>query len=260
MWLRKFFPSLIGLQTLYEKLYTIALWGMNYNATANIRTNGESWVLRYVSGQEGNGERVYFDVGANVGAYSELIAEVVSPKAAIFSFEPASSTYQQLLSRTSKYPNISAFNIGLGARVEQVDLFSDQSASPTASVFQRKLDHHNISLDKKESVEIQTIDHFCRENDITEIHFLKLDVEGNELNCLKGATDMLSGHKIRYIQFEFGGTQIDARVFFRDFWELLGADYRLFRIVRNGIREITNYGERHEIFNAVNILAELRNR
>ena len=48
------------------------------------------------------------------------------------------------------------------------------------------------------------------------IDFFKIDVEGHEMDVLKGIGDKISN--IKLIQFEFGGCNIDTRCFFQDFW------------------------------------------
>ena len=60
------------------------------------------------------------------------------------------------------------------------------------------------------TVRTETLDGFCAKNKINLIDFMKIDVEGFELNVLKGAELMLSGGKIKLIQFEF--TQLNAVV------------------------------------------------
>ena len=69
---------------------------------------------------------------------------------------------------------------------------------------------------------------------------------------------MIEEQRIRLIQFEFGGTSIDSRTYFRDFWQLLSPNYTLYRIVGNGLRRIDAYSEFLEIFVTVNFLAERR--
>jgi hypothetical protein len=46
-----------------------------------------------------------------------------------------------------------------------------------------------------------------------------LDVEGFELSCLEGGIRHLS--LIKIVQFEFGQIDVDARVFFKDYWNFL---------------------------------------
>ena len=85
-----------------------------------------------------------------------------------------------------------------------------------------------------------------------------MDIEGHELSALKGAKEMLEGKKIRFIQFEFGGTNVDSRTYFQDFWYLLSKNYTIYRIVKDGLHLIPKYKETQEIFTTINYLAELK--
>ncbi|HWZ03610.1 MAG TPA: FkbM family methyltransferase, partial [Mucilaginibacter sp.] len=87
---------------------------------------------------------------------------------------------------------------------------------------------------------------------------LKLDIEGNELNALKGAEKMLKSKSVKSIQFEFGTCNIDSRTYFRDFWFLLNQDYNIFRVVKDGLYPITAYTEYDEVFATINYYAELK--
>jgi hypothetical protein len=69
---------------------------------------------------------------------------------------------------------------------------------------------------------------------------------------------MLAEGRISSIQWEFGGTNIDSRTFFRDFFYLLNDQYRIFRVVKDGIHPVVRYREALEIFDTVNYFAERR--
>jgi hypothetical protein len=70
---------------------------------------------------------------------------------------------------------------------------------------------------------------------------------------------MLESGAIRFIQFEISAACIDARVFFRDFWEALGQEYVLFRVLAHGLAPVPGYDETREVFKrATNYLAERR--
>ena len=112
-------------------------------------------------------------------------------------------------------------------------------------------------MDQAEEVSVNTLDGFCKKNNISTIDFLKIDVEGNEYKVLLGAQKMIKAGKISFIQFEFGGTDIDARIFFFDFFKLLSGNYNLYRILKNGLWPINHYKETDEIFFTTNYLAVL---
>jgi len=103
------------------------------------------------------------------------------------------------------------------------------------------------------------LDNFCEKNHIDFIDMLKMDVEGHEFRVLQGSKRMLENRKINYIQFEFGGSNIDSRTYFKDFYDLLKKDYTIYRVLADGIRPIGQYNEMlHEIFTTINYLAELK--
>ncbi len=51
-------------------------------------------------------------------------------------------------------------------------------------------------------IETNTIDNYCSINNIKEIDILKIDVQGSEIEVLKGALDMLKNGRIKLIYIE----------------------------------------------------------
>jgi FkbM family methyltransferase len=244
-------------QRVFENLLKLSLKGMNIGGGTSPKNSGEIATLKYIYRKlQGANDLTIFDVGANIGEYSILLKDIFKDKAHIYAFEPSKKTYEKFLSTTQHLTNISHYNIGLGNENATITLYSNADESGLASVYDRKLDHFNIKMDKKELVAIKTIDGFCAENNINHIHFLKLDVEGHEMKVLEGAKNMINSKKVDFIQFEFGGTNIDSRTYFRDFFDLLKDEYYLYRIVGDGLYPIKKYSEMLEIFTTTNFIAE----
>jgi FkbM family methyltransferase len=243
-------------QNFFEKLYRLAVRGMNYGFGGGVHQSGEIEAIRYVAKRLGN-EAVIFDVGANIGDYSkELLKHFESP--IVYCFEPSKKTFTTLENNLKQLRGINFCNFGFGKVNETVELFSDRDASGLASLYNRRLDHLGIEMSLKEDIEIMRIDDFCEERNILDIDFLKLDIEGHELAALQGAKEMLNRGRIKYIQFEFGGCNIDSRTYFQDFWYLLNDRYAIYRIVKDGLTPIKEYRETYEIFSTINYLAELK--
>ncbi|MFA6297466.1 MAG: FkbM family methyltransferase [Candidatus Paceibacterota bacterium] len=244
-------------QPLFELLYKISLKGMNFG-DSETEDSGEKYVLEYLKNKNLEEDFVIFDAGANLGQYATLANKVFSDKAHIYSFEPGKETFSQMSKNTSTIKNIQRCNFALGASVGVASLNYDKEGSGLASVYERKLDHANISLDTKEEIEVKTVDSVCVSNNINHIDFLKMDVEGHELEILKGASNMLDNKKISALQFEFGGANIDSRTYFQDFYYLLEKNYKIYRVLQDGLQEIKKYSELQEIFTTVNYFAELK--
>ena len=258
--IRSFLAPRIGkkkYQPLFESLYRMSLAGMNIGGGTSVADSGELNVLHYIRTKIRPGERaVFFDVGANIGDYSLLLHEVFGDGAEIHSFEPSAKTYAQLSRNLDGKVEGFRHHFGLGDSDNRTSLYSNADGSGLASVYKRKLDHFNIDMNQVEEIEIRTLDGFCRDKGIGHILFLKVDVEGHEKKVLDGAREMLAAGKIDFIQFEFGGTNIDSRTFFQDFYYILHDQYNIYRIVRDGIYPVQGYGELYESFLPTNYLAE----
>lgn len=233
----------------WYEVYKMALNGMNIGLAGDVFSSGEENVLCLLE-KMGKIETI-FDVGANTGDYTDMLTRHF-PNAKIHCFEPAKATFRVLKENIREKDNIILNNFGLSNRKGEQDLYYDQEVSGLASLYQRQLDHINIDFSHHEKIQLDTIDDYCERSKIESIDFLKMDIEGNELNALKGAAGLLKRGGIGAIQIEFGGCNIDSRTFFRDFWNLLHEDYSMYRILKDGLWEITNYTERLECFSYTN--------
>jgi FkbM family methyltransferase len=160
-----------------------------------------------------------------------------------------------LIETTKNIDSIVPNNFGFSDKEYSQILYTNSVGSGLASVYQRNLDHFGIKMDETEEIKLTTVDSYCSSNKIEHIHFLKLDVEGHELSVLNGAKHMIENGRVDFIQFEFGGCNIDSRTFFQDFFYLLKDRYKIFRILENGVYELPFYKETYELFITVNYLA-----
>jgi FkbM family methyltransferase len=250
-----------SLQRLFELLYSASVYGMNYGNGGNFRSSGELFAAKYIKGKLDRLPEpyIFFDGGANKGQYSMQLTSIFSDKAFnIHAFEPSRETHEILTATTREEKRIINNNFGLGEKKETLILYKRGPLSGLSSVYKRQLDHFGIEMSFTEQIELDTIDEYCNSHNISRINFLKLDVEGHEYKCLLGASALLKNKKIDFIQFEFGGCNIDSRTYFQDFWYLLKDDYHIYRIVRDGLVPITKYNERLELFKNINFLIELK--
>lgn len=248
-------------QTFFERVHSSSLRGMNFGLGTDFNESGELAVLKMLRNHFKNEkELVLFDVGANTGSYSlSLAAEFCElPNLSIYAFEPQREIFSKLLETVSANKHIHAFNLGLGLKNESLLIYSSKEHSALTSLYNRDLKHVNLSLSEQSMVDITRLDDFVRDQNIKKIHFLKLDVEGHELAVLGGANKTMENQLIDFIQFEFGGCNIDSRTFFRDFYNLLNDKYQIYRILRNGLRPVHSYSEKLEIFQLSNFLAVRR--
>lgn len=250
-------------QLLFERLHALALAGLNFGEGNHPRLSGEIALIRYLREQlfRGSSPVVVFDVGANVGVYTDVLLEIFGEDAVIYAFEPAAKAFELLAENLRGHENVHLQNVGLGNEEATATLYSAGEGSKLGSVYDTsaRLRRSGLALAEQEPVTLTTVDRFCEREEIERIHLLKLDVEGHELKILEGGRRMLDEERIDVLQFEFGAANIDSRTFFRDFYDLLAERYALHRVLQDGLYPLTRYMETYEVYKrATNYLAVRR--
>lgn len=258
---KKHYAGKLKWQKLFNSLKFIILRGLNYGDGSAIELSGEIELIRSLNKREnGNDKFVVFDVGANHGDYcNALLKNLTIKELEIWCFEPSPVAFGSLQKACGTNPSVNLIQIGFSNVAGTFPLYTSEPGTTTASLFPlERAFNAPEKLHEFEMITVGTIDEFAKQNNIKHIDFLKLDIEGNELNALVGAGNLLKSKSIRSIQFEFGSCNIDSRTYFRDFWYLLNADYNIFRVVKDGLFPITDYTEYDEIFVTINYYAELK--
>ena len=197
---------------------------------------------------------VIFDVGANVGKYSLLLAKEF-PHAEIYSFEPNENAFKKLVATVGN--SVKSVNVGMGSeeKIEKIYTYSDNLSSSHASIYKDAFRSYHGTDDVTEiEFQMTTLDNFCERVNVENIDFLKIDTEGNELNALRGASRMLSQNRIKIIQFEFGEYDVFSRVFLKDFYAML-TNYNIYRLDSTRLIPLFKYSYSNEIFRYQNFLA-----
>lgn len=244
-------------QSLYRRLHGVALVGLNYGC-GDPAINGELAFLDRIARTWNGRPIVAFDVGASQGMWSAAVLER-DPSATIYAFEPMPTAFARLSAHLGDRVHLNP--CALGDAAGQAEMFAppggDQQHGELASLHVRDLSRFDLAVETIGRVEVQTLDDFCAEHEVARIDLLKIDTEGHELSVLTGAERMLAAGAIRAIQFEFGGTNIDARVFLRDIVGLLTPTHDVFRLLRDGVDRV-QMNEREEIFSYANFVAFAR--
>lgn len=196
---------------------------------------------------------VVFDVGAYKGEYSEHVLSIC-PDAQCYLFEPNADLYGDL---SKKY---NAFNIVV-SDTDGVALFHkcpEVNGELSSMISRPVFDDLKMADEYVNSI---TVDSFCEMHNISQIDFLKIDVEGAEFLVLKGAIEMLNAKRISFLQVEYGGTYLDAGVTFSAIIRsMTWLDYRIYELVGDKLTYITeaNFVEDYRYTNFLMTLHELR--
>jgi FkbM family methyltransferase len=221
----------------------------------DMATNGELRLLRILAPRC----RIAFDVGARVGDWSAL-ARGFNPGLEIHCFEPSRPSFERLAARALG-PGVIFNNVGLSSRSGPAALQIFGAASGMNSLHRRDgLDDRGIAAQQAcETVALCTLDEYCAERGIDAIDLLKVDVEGHEIEVLRGGSTLLAAGRVRFVQLEYGGCNIDARVLLKDLFELASSwPYDWYKVLPGGLQPVAGYSQRFENFQYSNWLLKLR--
>lgn len=137
---------------------------------------------------------VVLDVGANVGSVARRIREVFRDST-VHAFEPAPDVYQELCARCAGDFNIVPVRSAVADRQGSIPfhLTADRvlsSALPPTEHGSRAYGPL-VALDRTVDVPCTTLDAWARSAGVTDVHALKVDVQGLELAVLRGADELL---------------------------------------------------------------------
>jgi FkbM family methyltransferase len=170
--------------------------------------------------------RVFFDVGANQGWMSVVVAKHC-PEVRVVGFEPDPKIAERMLETIQLNPEIAervlARRHAIGATDGEVE-FAPSTLENLGTG--RLVDGKH---DQSFRVECRTVDSVCEELGIRP-DVIKIDIEGGELDALRGMTSLLRLHPPAALVMELHGFAVDDRVSFYDEIRsrLVSAGYRLF--------------------------------
>ena len=154
--------------------------------------------LKAVGAREDGDGGIIFDVGAHVGETAIALA-LEFPRASIHAFEPVSAIFNHLKKNCRRYPNVMCHNVALGAQAETRSIILHSPEISCTMNQMSRLATESTPAMLRETVRIMRLDDVCREHGIHRIAFLKVDVEGFELEVLRGASAMLKSGQIQSV-------------------------------------------------------------
>ena len=171
------------------------------------------------------------DIGANIGVYTKILSEIVGRDGRVFSIEPISFTFDILKSNVSK---LNLRNVELiNSAISDIDAIFTMEIPKYEfggeNFYQAKIVNKKIdSRLRLEKVEAKRLDKMF--SDISHrISFIKCDVEGHELPCLKGAINIIKKSRPAWL-IEISGEPNDTESSAFDTFKLLekNGNYKAF--------------------------------
>jgi FkbM family methyltransferase len=135
---------------------------------------------------------VLIDVGANMGEFSLKVAQKIGKRGKVISFEPDPVNYQRLQTNFSLNPELAArikvHNVGLGEFPGTVNLSVVNESNRGMNRVVKDAVNFN-------SITINTLDNIILPEQLTQLTWIKIDVEGFEMHVLKGAVQTIQQFK-----------------------------------------------------------------
>ena len=152
----------------------------------------EKWIRKTKDLVKG---RVFIDVGANIGIYSLSLYKDAKK---IFAFEPEKENYVRLGNniKINDISNVQAYRIAI---------FSKSKRNSPLFISEKDRGWHSLRIrynGGRQLIDTVTLDEFVPENKIINLGLIKIDVEGAELDVLRGCRIILKSiHPALLIEF-----------------------------------------------------------
>lgn len=162
-----------------------------------------------------------FDVGAARGLWTKSLINIF-PEANFVLFDPLRENVKHLNDIKIEFPNVSYHLCALGEENSELELnvHSDQTSK-----------YESEWRGTKRIVPVHTLDSFVNNNKNNSIYFMKIDVQGAELDVLNGATEILKFCKIIQIEISFRKVYNNAPIAHEIISYLSDKGFRIFDIV-----------------------------
>ncbi len=136
------------------------------------------------------------DIGANIGFYAELLANLVGDKGSVHCFEPDAQNFGYLQKALKKYSNVVLNNNAVGAKTETLKFYTSPNLnvdhrSYEPEVYEQVTEVAAVSIDDYLAAHPQSID------------IIKMDIQGFEMQALKGMQQCLTNNKHLILISEF---------------------------------------------------------
>ena len=160
------------------------------------KTKNDKGGISYILNNITNGD-VVFDIGCHKAGYLYFMLIKTKDSGQIHAFEPQINLFNDLISlkKSLNWKNVFISNLALSEVKEKVILHipivKSKLDSPGASILNVFTEDQSII---QQEIETDTLDNYCLTNNLNP-SLLKIDVEGNELEVLKGGFNVLKKYK-----------------------------------------------------------------
>lgn len=140
---------------------------------------------------------VVYDVGANIGVFSLFFSRQVGASGQVVAFEPAAANFAKLMRnlRLNRVSNVLPMALGLGAAAATCAAYAIGGSGGTMTMMQSESPDPRYV--RAGTMRVEPLDAVAAEHALPKPDFIKLDVEGAELDVIEGARGVLRSSRPR---------------------------------------------------------------
>jgi len=167
----------------------------------------EPEMVQWIEGSFGKGE-VFYDIGANVGAYSLLAAKSYGSDISVYAFEPAFTNFAQLcrnISLNQCQDVMMPLQVGLSDTTSVVDFnYSHLDPGSGLHALGKPVDHlgEEFMPSMRLPVISYRLDDLMCQFGLPVPNHIKMDVDGVEFEILQGADNVLNNPQVKDLMIE----------------------------------------------------------
>jgi methyltransferase, FkbM family len=162
---------------------------------------------------------IILDIGAHVGLYSIWASRKVGEAGFVVAFEPNPLSYRWLVSNIelNKVSNIKTLPFALGDKLEKKTLYVAEKNVGVSSLIKSHVLHNpsgKYSISSRCTVQVLTLDYLLEKSPriigklLQLVDLAKIDVEGYEMNVLRGAKKVLEEGLVKRFIIEVHKDQV----------------------------------------------------
>jgi FkbM family methyltransferase len=131
---------------------------------------------------------VVFDIGANIGFYAKILSPLAGPAGRVHCFEPDTINFKHLVKATKNLPNVILNHNAIGPKTESIKIYTSKDLN---------VDHRTYKpeeYDQEIDIDAVSIDDYVKGLDDKKVDFIKMDIQGFEMQAIKGMLNTLRGN------------------------------------------------------------------
>jgi len=129
------------------------------------------------------------DIGANIGFYATILSRIVGPKGRVHCFEPDINNFNHLKKTVGGHGNIIINNKAVGPKTETLKIYTSKNLN---------VDHRTYKpeeYDREIEIAAVSIDDYLAQNGNVKPAFIKMDIQGFEMQAIQGMHKTLDSNK-----------------------------------------------------------------